>query len=113
MNLAEMQCTACRGDEPPLSDEEVEKQLQEIDGWEVDRSQSIPKLVKRFSFKDFRSALEFTKAVGEAAEETDHHPRITTEWGKVMVRWWTHKIKGLHQNDFIMAARTDNLYNKA
>lgn len=110
MKLSEMQCSACRGDEPPLSDTEIGELLQQIPDWEVDRTQSIPKLVKRFSFDDFRSALDFTMKVGEAAEASDHHPRVTTEWGKVMVKWWTHKIKGLHQNDFIMAARTDELY---
>jgi 4a-hydroxytetrahydrobiopterin dehydratase len=113
MNLSEMKCTACRGDEPPLSDSQIEEYLGQLDGWEVDRSQSIPKLVKRFSFPDFRSALDFTISVGEAAEDTDHHPRITTEWGKVMIKWWTHKIKGLHQNDFIMAAFSDRLYEQA
>lgn len=110
MSLAEMHCSACRGDEPPLADEKVDELLQQLSGWEVDRSQSVPKLVKRYSFKDFRGALDFTWQVGEAAEASEHHPRITTEWGRVMVKWWTHKIKGLHRNDFIMAARTDELY---
>ncbi len=70
----------------------------------------IPRLRRSFKFKDFAGALTFTQQVGEAAEQQNHHPVIRTEWGKVTVTWWTHKIKGLHQNDFIMAAKTDQLY---
>jgi 4a-hydroxytetrahydrobiopterin dehydratase len=70
----------------------------------------IPRLERVFKFKNFAQALAFTNQVGALAEAEDHHPAILTEWGKVTVSWWTHKIKGLHQNDFIMAARTDGLY---
>ena len=72
----------------------------------------IPKLDRLFKFKNFKDAISFTDAVGAAAEEEGHHPRITTEWGKVAVTWWTHKIKNLHKNDFIMAAKTDAIYKK-
>ena len=64
----------------------------------------------RFTFGSFAEALAFTDAVGALAEAEGHHPAILTEWGRVTVTWWTHAIKGLHRNDFIMAARTDELY---
>ena len=69
----------------------------------------IPCLERVFKFKNFAEALEFTNQVGAIAEEEDHHPKLVTEWGKVSVQWWTHKIKGLHKNDYIMAAKTDLL----
>ena len=69
----------------------------------------MPRLVRTFTLPNFRAALAFTQRVGELAEEEGHHPAILTEWGKVTVSWWTHKIKGLHKNDFIMAAKTDAL----
>ena len=70
----------------------------------------IPKLARTFRFGNFGEALAFTAAVGELAEQEGHHPRIVTEWGRVAVTWWTHKIRGLHRNDFIMAAKTDQLF---
>jgi len=66
-------------------------------------------LSREFDFRDFAQALAFTNRVGEIAEAEDHHPAILTEWGKVSVTWWSHKIKGLHKNDLIMAARTDEV----
>lgn len=70
----------------------------------------VRKLRHSFRFPDFAAALAFTDAVGAAAEESGHHPALLTEWGRVTVTWWTHKIRGLHRNDVIMAARTDVLY---
>ncbi len=109
---AERECAPCRGDEPPLSKDEIYSYLKELSGWEFDGSGKIPKLVKRYTFRNFADALEFTKRVGTLAEEQDHHPRITTEWGKVKLSWWTHKIEGLHDNDFIMAAKSDVVYTQ-
>ena len=74
------------------------------------RSTGCKRLRRVFSFDDFAQALEFTEAVGEVAEAEGHHPALLTEWGRMTVSWWTHKIKGLHRNDFIMAAKTDELY---
>ena len=71
--------------------------------------EGIPRLERVLTFPDFAAALEFTNAVGRLAEEQDHHPAILTEWGRVTVTWWTHKIRGLHRNDFVMAAKTDAL----
>ncbi len=107
--LRELKCIPCRGDVPPLTDEEVERLKPQVSGWEVIQVDGIPRLQRTFKFKNFAEALSFTNRVGELAEAEDHHPAILTEWGKVTVTWWTHKIKGLHQNDFIMAAKTDAL----
>lgn len=107
--LRELKCIPCRGDVPPLTDEEVERLKPQVSGWELIQVDGIPRLQRTFKFKNFAEALSFTNRVGELAEAEDHHPAILTEWGKVTVTWWTHKIKGLHQNDFIMAAKTDAL----
>lgn len=110
MNLAEIRCVPCRGGVPPLTPAEIEALRLHVPHWQVIEQDGILRLERVFRFKDFLAALEFTQKVGALAEEQDHHPRIVTEWGRVTVQWWTHKIKGLHQNDFIMAAKTDVLY---
>ncbi|MGQ9500703.1 MAG: 4a-hydroxytetrahydrobiopterin dehydratase [Anaerolineae bacterium] len=108
--LYQLKCTACRGDEPPLHDEEIPELHQQVPEWRIVERDGIKRLERVFKFKDFAQALRFTDQVGNLAEEEGHHPTIVTEWGRVTVTWWTHKIKGLHQNDFIMAAKTDRLY---
>jgi 4a-hydroxytetrahydrobiopterin dehydratase len=105
--LHQTKCEACRSDEPPLTGQEIDEMKPEVPEWKVIEVDGIPHLKRVFKFKDFAEALEFTNQVGTIAEEEDHHPKIVTEWGKVEVHWWTHKIKGLHKNDFIMAAKTD------
>jgi 4a-hydroxytetrahydrobiopterin dehydratase len=104
-----MKCTACRGDDPTLTDAEIADLYQQVPDWSVVERNGIKRLERAFKFKNFVEALAFTSHVGETAEEEGHHPAILTEWGRVTVSWWTHKIKGLHKNDFIMAAKTDNL----
>src|ERR687890_1185060 len=107
--LSEMRCTACRGDEPTLTDAEIGEMRPQVPEWQVVEREGIKRLERVFRFSNFAQALAFTNRVGERAEEEGHHPALLTEWGKVTVTWWTHKIGGLHQNDFIMAARTDEL----
>lgn len=109
-DLSTQECVACRGDEPALNRSEINLFLKQVSKWELDDSKEIPKITRRFNFRDFAEALAFTNKVGDLAEQQGHHPRITTEWGKVKVTWWTHKIKGLHANDFIMAAKTNKAY---
>ncbi|MGH2581545.1 MAG: 4a-hydroxytetrahydrobiopterin dehydratase [Anaerolineales bacterium] len=104
-------CVPCRGDEPPLEKQEIHEFQKQVPDWEVVVVKEVPRLKRLFKFKDFAKALTFTQKVGELAEEQGHHPKLVTEWGKVTVSWWTHKIKGLHQNDFIMAAKSDELYS--
>lgn len=110
MNLAAGKCVACRGDEPTLTDAEIADLLPHIRQWQVKEIGGMKRLEKVFKFKNFAQALAFTNKVGAAAEEENHHPLIITEWGRVTLQWWTHKIGGLHKNDFIMAAKSDELY---
>ena len=113
MSLAGEKCTACRPDAPRATEEEIQEWRREIPEWKLIEEDGEAKLQREFSFPDFRSALAFTNQVGELAEEQNHHPALITEYGKVTVVWWTHKIGGLHRNDFICAARTDQLAESA
>lgn len=81
--------------------------------WTIVEVDHVPRLERTFRFKNFAQALVFTNRVGELAEAEEHHPQLLTEWGRVKVGWWTHAIKDLHQNDFIMAAKTDALYQQS
>lgn len=108
-NLSKAPCEACRADAPPVTDAELAALLQQVPDWGVQERNGVMQLEKQFRFEDFRQALAFTLAVGEIAEAEGHHPALLTEWGRVTVIWWTHKIGGLHHNDFIMSARTDEL----
>ena len=105
-------CTACRRDSPHVTDHEVAELHPVVNDWALIDESGIPKLDRQFKFQNFVQALEFTNALGDMAESEGHHPRLTTEWGRVSVTWWTHKIRNLHRNDFIMAAKTDQLYGE-
>ncbi len=107
MELVQMKCAACRGGEPTLTDAEITELNPQVPQWSVVEREGIKRLERVFKFENFAKALTFTNKVGELAEAEGHHPAIMTEWGKVTVTWWTHKIHGLHRNDFIMAAKTD------
>jgi 4a-hydroxytetrahydrobiopterin dehydratase len=107
--LSALKCTACRGDEPTLTEAEIAELRPQVPEWQVVQREGIKYLEREFRFRNFAQAVAFTNRVGEQAEEEGHHPALLTEWGKVTVTWWTHKIGGLHQNDFIMAAKTDEL----
>lgn len=108
--LLEQKCKACRAGAPPVTPEEIRTLQPQVPEWRIIIEEAIPKLDRVFRFRDFKDAIAFTDAVGAAAEEQGHHPRLVTEWGRVAVTWWTHKIRNLHKNDFIMAARTDAVY---
>jgi len=108
--LNQEKCTACRRNSPSVTDQEIAELHPEVAGWELISEDSIPKLDRLFQFKNFQQALEFTDQVGALAEEEGHHPRLVTEWGRVKVTWWTHKIRNLHRNDFVMAAKSDQIY---
>lgn len=107
--LSEQACEACRADSPRVGEAELKELLHEIPDWAAVTRDNVLQLERVFKFADFAQALAFTNRVGALAEKEGHHPAILTEWGKVTVTWWTHKIKGLHKTDFIMAARTDNV----
>lgn len=106
-DLTSKKCIPCSISVIPLNEDEIELFLSDIDtSWEVIKNEKIE---REFKFKNFKEALEFTNKVGEIAESEGHHPDICLSWGKVIVTLWTHKIKGLHENDFIMAAKIDSL----
>ncbi|HKL25454.1 MAG TPA: 4a-hydroxytetrahydrobiopterin dehydratase [Desulfuromonadales bacterium] len=108
-SLSEKSCTACRAGAPPATDEQIARYLGELPDWQLIDIDGVKRLQKIYKFKNFAQALQFTDRVGAAAEQEGHHPAILTEWGQVTVSWWTHAIGGLHENDFIMAAKTDDL----
>ena len=93
-----------------VTEQEMKELLREVPEWSVENRDGINQLERVYRFRNFVQAMAFTNQVGEIAEQVGHHPALLTEWGRVTVTWWSHKIKGLHVNDFIMAARTDNLY---
>lgn len=107
--LATEKCEACRADAPRVTDAELRELMHDIPDWAPTTRDDVLMLQKAYKFKNFRQAQAFTNAVADLAEAEGHHPEITLEWGKVTVVWWTHKINGLHRNDFIMAARTDQV----
>jgi len=111
--LAKETCVACRGGEPPMGDAEIDAMRAAVPQWAVQERDGIKRLERAYRFPNFESALTFTNRVGALAEAQGHHPALLTEWGRVTVTWWTHKIKGLHRNDFIMAAKSDELYAPA
>jgi len=110
INLAAGQCVSCRGSEPTLTEAEVEDLLFHVIGWQVKEVDRVKRIEKVFKFNDFAEAMEFTNKVAGIAEEQGHHPLVITEWGRVTVQWWTHVTGGLHRNDFIMAAKTDDVF---
>jgi 4a-hydroxytetrahydrobiopterin dehydratase len=107
--LTQMRCVACRKDAPTVTEAEIAELRPQVPDWELVELDGIKRLRRVFSFGDFAEALAFTDQVGALAEDEGHHPALLTEWGRTTVTWWTHKIKGLHRNDFIMAAKTDAL----
>lgn len=104
-----MRCEACRKDSPRATESESREYMAQLPEWEIVQQDGVDRLQRVFRFENFVDALAFTNQVGALAETEGHHPLLTTEWGRVMVQWWTHAIGGLHITDFILAARTDEL----
>ena len=109
IDLNQQTCAACREGAPLASVEQIEQFMPQLPDWRIVEVDGIKRLERLFSFSNFVEAQAFAIKVGVIAEREGHHPAILTEWGKVTVSWWSHKIKGLHVNDFIMAAKTDAL----
>lgn len=109
INLNETKCVACEKKSPRISPEEIDKLLSQLPQWKVKTIDDIQRLTRNYSFKNFKQAMAFTNQVADVTELENHHPQIVCEWGSVTVSWWTHSINGLHQNDFIMAAKTDEI----
>jgi len=110
--LQKQTCEPCRKGAPLASAAETADFMRQLPDWQIISVDEIPRLQRSYSFKNFRQALDFTDRIGELAEQEGHHPAILTEWGKVTLSWWTHKIGGLHRNDFIMAAKSDQLFTE-
>ena len=109
MSLNEQKCEACQAGAPKVSDQELAELMREIPDWQPVVINQVLQLQREYKFRNFRQALAFTNVIGELAESEGHHPEIVTEWGKVTLRWWSHKINGLHKNDFSGAAKSDQL----
>lgn len=109
--LVQQHCEACRADAPRLADGEIHTLMRQVPDWEVVEEDDILRLRRLFKFANWAQAMAFVQQVSELAEREDHHPAVGLEWGQVVVWWWTHKIRGLHRNDFVSAARTDAIYS--
>lgn len=107
-DLSSQSCEACQIDAPKVPQDQIQILLSEINGWFL-IEEPINKIQKIFSFKSYKDSVDFSNKVASLADDEDHHPQIVLEWGKVTVIWWSHKIGGLHKNDFICAAKTDKL----
>jgi 4a-hydroxytetrahydrobiopterin dehydratase len=105
-DLAQRDCVPCRGGVPPLQGDQIRELLAQLDGWQVINEHHLQKIYK---FKDFRESLGFVNRVGALAEEQGHHPDICFGWGKADITIWTHKIDGLTESDFVLAAKIDRL----
>lgn len=112
MPLTTERCEACHKGAPAVSSDEIPLLLREIPEWELIEVDGVKRLQRVFRIKGWRPAVAFTGRVADIADAEDHHPAILTEWGKVTVTWWTHAIRGLHRNDFIMAAKTDERFTE-
>ncbi|MGI9345399.1 MAG: 4a-hydroxytetrahydrobiopterin dehydratase, partial [Gammaproteobacteria bacterium] len=110
--LSDRHCVACAGDAPKLPDAQINLLMRQVPEWVVVEEDAILRLHRIFEFRNWAESMAFVARVSELAEAEQHHPAIGLEWGKVVVWWWTHKIRGLHENDFIAAAHTDRLYGR-
>ena len=110
-DLTHMVCVPCKGGIPPLTHEQARELLPQVPLWQVVERDGVPQLVRVFAVKNFNTALALANRIGVIADQQEHHPTLLLEYRRVTVTWWTHAIYGLHQNDFIMAAKTDRLYD--
>ena len=111
MALAFEKCVACRPGSPEITDLEISGLLPQIPTWNLVLDAGTRRLERQFTFRDFKKPMELANLIASAAEQEGHHPRITVEWGKLTVSWSTYAIGGLHHNDFIMASKSDNLFD--
>ena len=107
--LADRRCVPCQGGTPPLTPAQIAPLLAQVQGWTVEGNK---KLEKSYRFKNFVQAVEFVNAVTQVAEQEGHHPDLYVRWGEVRVYLWTHKIDGLTESDFVMAAKIDRVYER-
>ena len=105
-------CVPCEQGGVPMDDSQINKYAPKVPQWQIIDKENVAKLIRKFKFKNFAKAISFADKIGVLAEKNGHHPKLVVEWGKVTIYWWTHAVGGLHRNDFIMAAKTDELYIK-
>jgi 4a-hydroxytetrahydrobiopterin dehydratase len=108
-DLEARSCVPCRGGVPTLTDPEIQKLMPGVPGWRLVEVEGIKRIEKTFEHRDFLEAMKFVNRVADVSERQGHHPDLHIHWNKVRVEFWTHKIKGLHENDFIMAAKVERL----
>ena len=111
--LNQEHCVPCEGGVPQASENEVASYLAQLPNWQIIEVDGEKRLARSFRFDTFVHALAFTNQIGDLAEQEGHHPALLTEWGRVTATWWTHAIGGLHKNDFVMAAKTDEAFQSA
>ncbi len=105
MELHEKKCIPCESGDTPLSEDEAKRNLEQIPNWKLNGK----KIEREFVFKDFKEAMKFVNNVADLAEDEGHHPDIHIHWNKVLLELWTHSMNGLSENDFIVAAKINNL----
>lgn len=110
--LSQASCEVCRIGAPKVTESEAQELMKQIPDWSLIEIDGIKQLERQYKFKNFVKAMAFANQLAEVAEAEGHHPGMLVEWGKVTVTWWSHSIKGLHNNDFVMAAKTDSLLNQ-
>ena len=108
--LSKGTCSACEIGAPLVSHDQQIELLNDLDSWIID-TVDISKLKKEFKLNNYAQSIRFANLIADLAESQNHHPKITLEWGSVSIEWWSHKIKGLHMNDFICAAKSDEIFN--
>lgn len=111
--LAQQHCVPWRTGEPPLTGQHLVELHRLVPDWHVIEHAGLTHLHRAFTFDTFAEALAFTEKVGKLAQLEEHYPSLVTEWGRVQVSWWTRPLRGLHRNDFVMAAKTDRLYSRS
>ena len=109
-DLTDKKCEACTIDAPLVNSVDYPELLKELEDWSIEE-ESINKLVKSYNFANYADSVSFANKIADLAEAEDHHPKIVLEWGSVKLEWWSHKVKGLHLNDFICASKSDKVFN--
>ena len=110
MSLVQKECTPCHKGAPKLSNAQITLYLEDVASWKVVSEDEELKLFKKFELNNFEETMTFVNRVAAISQQNGHHPVMLVEFRMVSIWWWTHKIEGLHQNDFIMAAKTDDLF---
>jgi 4a-hydroxytetrahydrobiopterin dehydratase len=109
--LSEYPCAATPKDAPKLTDEQQRELVQQIVDWQIELNSGTAQLSRVYQVDNFVQAMAFANQITLIAEDGNHHPALLVEWGRIRVSWWSHSIGGLHLNDFVMAAKTDEIYN--